>query len=109
MAVKNDEEINRAAQFLPFDALKGLAEELQERIDRRNRVSRRELSEEDSAAISAALMRIDAGSMVRLDFYEDGKYIEVEGMIDARNDAQKCVIIGEKKIFYDDICYLVVL
>ena len=109
MAVKNDEEINRAAQFLPFDALKGLAEELQERIDRRNRVSRRELSEEDAAAISAALMRVGAGALVRLEFYEDGKYIEVEGVIDGRDDTQKCVIIGEKKIFYDDICHLVVL
>ena len=109
MAVKNNDELNRAAQFLPFDALKGLAEELQMRIDRRNRLSRRELSDEDAATISAALMRIDVGTPVRMEFYEDGKYIEVEGLIDGRNDSHKYLTIGEKKIYYDDICYLVVL
>ena len=37
---------NRAAQFAPFDALKGLKEAIKERAERKSRISRRELSEE---------------------------------------------------------------
>ena len=37
---------DRAAQFQPFDALKGLQEELRAREERRTRVAKKELSEE---------------------------------------------------------------
>lgn len=39
MANRND-DLNRAAQFLPFDALKGLSEEIQRRIERRSRIEK---------------------------------------------------------------------
>ena len=39
MANRND-DLNRAAQFLPFDALKGLSEEIQSRIERRSRIEK---------------------------------------------------------------------
>ena len=38
---------DRAAQFQPFDALKGLQEELRMREERRNRVAKKEVSEEN--------------------------------------------------------------
>ena len=46
MAAKKFDDVNRAAQFLPFDALKGLSEEIQSRIEKRSRIERKELSEE---------------------------------------------------------------
>ena len=44
--MNRDDDINRAAQFLPFDALKGLSEEIQSRIERRTRIERKEISED---------------------------------------------------------------
>ena len=38
--VNRNDDLNRAAQFLPFDALKGLSEEIQRRIERRSRIER---------------------------------------------------------------------
>ena len=46
--VNRNDDLNRAAQFLPFDALKGLSEEIQRRIERRSRIEKIELSEEKS-------------------------------------------------------------
>ena len=57
MAVKKIDDVNRAAQFLPFDALKGLSEEIQSRIEKRSRVERKELSEERKEEISAVLCK----------------------------------------------------
>lgn len=42
--MNKDDDVNRAAQFLPFDALKGLTEEIQSRIEKRTRVERKEIS-----------------------------------------------------------------
>lgn len=41
-----DEELNRAAQFLPFDALKGLGAELRKREEKHNYVGKPTLTEE---------------------------------------------------------------
>lgn len=46
---------NRAAQFQPFDALKGLQEELRMREERRNRVAKKEVSDEKAEEISKEL------------------------------------------------------
>lgn len=103
MAAKKNDELNRAAQFLPFDALRGLGEELQSRIDRRNRVERRELSEEDEDKISATLFSLNVGDVAKLLFFDDGCYIEAEGIIDNVDALRKTLTIGEKKIRYENI------
>lgn len=59
MAVKNNDGVNRAAQFLPFDALKGLSEELQSRIEKRTRVPKHEFSDEKKEELSKTLVRVD--------------------------------------------------
>ena len=48
----NNDDLNRAAQFLPFDAMKGLTEALQERIDRRMKIERIELTDEQLSAVN---------------------------------------------------------
>ena len=45
---------DRAKQFLPFDALKGLREELKRREEIALRTERRQLSEEESERLSKA-------------------------------------------------------
>ena len=49
---------DRAKQFAPFDALKGLQEELRKREERLTRIQKRELSEETQAEIGKELIKI---------------------------------------------------
>jgi hypothetical protein len=94
---------NRAAQFQPFDALKGLQEELRMREERRNRVAKKEVSEEKSEEISRELIKVEKGSNVEIVFYRSGRYYELAGCVLAKNDTYKYLMIGEEKIPYDDI------
>ena len=103
MAVKKIDDVNRAAQFLPFDALKGLSEEIQSRIEKRSRVERKELSEERKEEISAVLCKINKGTTVMVQFYSVGHYYEVEGVVLNINLPYHYLVIGQQKIFFDDI------
>lgn len=103
MAVKNNDDVNRAAQFLPFDALKGLSKELQSRIEKRTRVPRHEFSDEKKEELSNTLVRVDKGTVVRINFYLNGHYIDIEGTVAKNNVIYHYLTIGQKKIFYDDI------
>ena len=103
MAVKNNDDVNRAAQFLPFDALKGLSEEQQSRIEKRTRVPKHEFSDEKKEELSKTLVRVDKGTVVRINFYLNGHYIDIEGTVAKNNVVYHYLTIGQKKIFYDDI------
>ena len=94
---------NRAAQFQPFDALKGLQEELRMREERRNRVAKKEVSDEKAEEISKELIKIQKDSNVEIVFYRNGRYYELTGYVFAKKDTYKYLIIGEEKIAYDDI------
>ena len=94
---------NRAAQFQPFDALKGLQEELRMREERRNRVAKKEVSGERAEEISKELIKVQKGSNVKIVFYRSGRYFELTGCVFAKNDTYKYLMIGEEKIVYDDI------
>ena len=89
---------NRAAQFQPFDALKGLQEELRIREERRNRVVKKEVSEERAEEISRELIKIQKGSNVEIVFYRNGSYYELTGCVFAKNDTYRYLMIGEEKI-----------
>ena len=102
MADKNN-DVNRAAQFLPFDALKGLSEELQERIDRRTRVQKHDFSEEQKEELSKVLCKIEKGTKISVTFYCNGHYFNLHGEVSKVNPIYQYLLIGQKKIFYDDI------
>lgn len=102
MAVNNN-DVNRAAQFLPFDALKGLSEELQERIDRRTRVQKHEFTEDRKEELSKTLCKIEKNTVVSVTFYYNGHYYNLEGEVSKINQIYQYLLIGQKKIFYDDI------
>ena len=94
---------DRAAQFQPFDALKGLQEELRAREERRTRVEKKELSEEQIEALSTTLAKIYKRSEVEIAFYSGGHYYSLTGLVMDKNDIYKYIVVGEGKIFYDDI------
>ena len=102
MENKND-DLNRAAQFLPFDALKGLSEELQNRIERRSRVDKIELSDESKDAISNVLCRVKKGTEIRVNYYKNGHYIIVEGIVTKISQVYHWLKVVDTQIYFDDI------
>ena len=96
-------KVDRAAQFQPFDALKGLQEELRVREERRTRVEKKEITEERAESISTQLIKIYKRSDVEIVFYRGGHYYNLQGSVVDKNDIYKYLVIGQEKIFYDDI------
>ena len=93
----------RAKQFMPFDAMKGLQAALRDREERHSRVDRRVLSDEAIAANSAVLARIDVGSRVRLRCYAGFHEVARSGPVEELDTSFRFLRIGEEKIYFDDI------
>lgn len=100
---------DRAKQFQPFDALKGLQEELRSREERRTRVTKRELGEEQEEEISMELAKIYKRSEIDVTFYRGGHYYSLQGTVIEKNDIYKYLIVGQERIYYTDIYELKVV
>lgn len=100
---------DRAKQFQPFDALKGLQEELRSREERRTRVEKKEISEEREEEISAELTKIYKRSDIEITFYRGGHYYSLEGTVLEKNDVYKYLLVGQERIYYMDIYELKLL
>ena len=70
---------DRAKQFLPFDALKGLQEALREKEVENE--EKRELSEESLIELENKFNEIEKGNIVKVRFYKCKKYVEIVGKI----------------------------
>lgn len=100
---------DRAKQFVPFDALKGLQEELRIREERRTRVKKKTLSEDQIEKISRVLSRLEEGSKVAICLYSKGHYIKIDGYISEINQIYEYIKIGNEKVFFDDIYKLAII
>ncbi|MCR4726404.1 MAG: YolD-like family protein [Clostridia bacterium] len=97
------DRIDRAKQFLPFDAMKGLKEALERKEKEKMRTEKRELSEEDAEELSRRLSKLERGSEVSVLCHKNGYYLEKRGKIEEFNVIYKYMKIGGEKIFFDDI------
>ena len=70
---------DRAKQFMPFDALKGLQDALREKEIEYEQ--RKELTEESLTELQTEFNKIEIGSKVKIKYYKNKKYIEVLGVI----------------------------
>lgn len=71
--------VDRAKQFLPFDALKGLQEALREKeIEYEEKI---ELSEESLKELENEFNKIEKGSYVKIRYYKNRQYIEINGIV----------------------------
>ena len=89
MASRSD----RARQFMPFDALKGLQEALREKEIEIE--SRRELSEESLMELDEQLKRIEIGDNVKIEYYRKQRYEVKEGMVTNIDAIGKKVVLNE--------------
>lgn len=88
---------------MPFDALKGLQEELRAREERRTRVEKRDITEERIEAICHVLHKVRKGTRVGITFYESGHYLSIEGTVGEKNEAYQHLKVGTTRIYFDDI------
>ncbi len=93
----------RAKQFLPFDALKGLQDELKIREERLTCVEKAELTEEACERLSSILATLNKGDFVSVTFYFSGKYLCAEGQVGEINPTYRYLKLGDFKIPFGDI------
>lgn len=99
--MKNDLKQDRAKIFLPFSALRGLKEALKKK--ERIIVDKKILSNEEKIKLSNKLTQIKKGIIIKVTYFEDESYLELEGMVSQIDFIYKFVTIVNKKINFSDI------
>jgi hypothetical protein len=93
----------RAKQFMAFDALKGLREELKKREEKYLKEKKRELTEEKIMELSKKLAVLSKGDVAEITFYHAGHYVVLKGVIQSVNTAYKYLGINDTRISFEDL------
>ena len=93
----------RAKQFAPFDALRGLREALAKKERVHERQERGEVSEETAAGIEATLIKLKKGDRVRALIFDDGYYVTVEGQVTNFDVTYRYIKVEDGKIPFSDL------
>lgn len=93
---------DRAKQFAPFDALKGLQNALRIKEFEHDRVQRGDVQEEKANEISKVLMDLEKRDRVWARYFQDGHYFEVEGVCKLVFE-EGYIEVGNKKIQLNDL------
>lgn len=75
----NNKKVDRARQFLPFDALKGYKEAIQKK--QMIIVDKKDISEDDAKALNYKLVQIKVGMMIKVIYYKENNYVSLEGLV----------------------------
>lgn len=91
----------RAKQFMPFAPLKGFKEALREK--EKVIVPKRVLTSDDIDNLNYKFPQLKKGMIVKVVYYSDCNYIELEGMVSKIDNYNKILTIVKTKIFYNEI------
>jgi len=94
-------KLDRARQFLPFDALKGFREMLLEK--EREIEERRELSLDNIEAIDLTFKDINIGTKIKIIYYDEYHYIEIIDIVKRIDNIDKKIYLNNKIIDFKDI------
>ncbi len=97
---KMDRE-SRAKQFMPFDALRGFREAIEER--EQIIVPKRDLSEEQKDNLNRKLRQVKEKDIITVEFFRDREYVQVTGMVSAIDKTNRVLVIVNMRITFDDI------
>ena len=92
---------DRAKQFAPFSALKGLDEAL--RHKERVFVEKPEFSDEAAEELSQKLAKICVGMRVSVVYYFEGECISIDGLVTGIDKTFKKLTVVKTEISLDDI------
>lgn len=103
MITKMDRE-NRAKQFMPFSALKGYEEALKR--EEQILVPQTELSEDYQAELNEKLQQIQPGDKVTVEYYWNGSYIRMAGVVQKINITYRYLLINDRKINFGRLYFI---
>ncbi len=83
----------RAKQFLPFDALKGFQEALNAKQIKCE--DKKELTKDSFTKLEEEWNKIEQDSIVRVKYYKNKGYVEIQGQIDKIDYIKKKIQINE--------------
>ena len=95
--------LDRAKQFAPFDAMKGLQEALRDREERHTRVEKHEISEDTIEEISKVISRLERGMTVEISCYSAFHDVIKQGIVTDVSIPYQYLKLGNERIWFDDI------
>ena len=93
----------RAKQFAPFDAMKGLQEALRDREERHLRVERHEISEDMAERNSQVILKLERGMKVEIFCYCAFHDVVKHGRITDVDITFRNLKLDNERIWFDDI------
>lgn len=93
----------RAKQFMPFAAVKGLEKAIAEQDQLLNRVHEVELGEEQVKRINEKLNLLKKGNTVSICFYKDGYYCTHTGIVDRFDPIRREILVEGVRIVIENI------
>lgn len=91
----------RAKQFMPFAALKGLPDALAAR--EKITVDKHLLTEEKANELDLKIRQLTPGVMATVIYYHDGEYIKITGKVARIDTTSRLLQIVNTKISFDDM------
>lgn len=95
---------NRAKQFMPFAALRGLAEALAQK--EKIIVDRIELTEDMAAELDWSMRGLEAGMIVAVVYFCKGEYLKKTGIVSMIDKVSRVLHIVEMKIGFEELLKL---
>lgn len=92
---------DRAKQFMPFDALKGLKDALFEKEIEYE--ERKELSEDKLRELENEFNKINVGSKTKIKYYKNKQYVEIAGVVTKIDYIKKKIGVDEELINLSDV------
>lgn len=96
-----NKNVDRAKQFLPFEALKGFKEAI--RMIENKGDTKKELSEDKANDINKVLQKLEKNNLVKVKYYYLTEYIEVISNFLKIDEINKILYLKDTKINIEDI------
>ncbi len=92
---------NRAKQFMPFAALRGLPEALA--LKEKVIVEKMELTEDMAAELDYVMKELQTGMMVTVIYFCKDEYLKKTGVVSRLDKTARVIQVVECKIRFDDL------
>lgn len=99
----------RAKQFAPFDAMKGLQAALRDREERHSRVEKHEICEEQMEKNSDVFAQITKGMKVKIECYRAFHDIMIIGTVSVIDTTFRYIKVAGEKLPFADIYTIEIL
>lgn len=97
---------NRAKQFAPFDALKGLHDALRLKEYEHEKSQKGDLTEEQIEQISGVLLSLKKNDIVEVTYFDDGYEKTLLGQVKVNFDMQSLSVDDAVTISFENIIHL---